>query len=226
MLNLRDKIRGYHGDVGEHDRSRSWEHCYRYFHKKTPEAIAEDRDHAALQLGFYLASWGMYRGSGFLLQYDYTINLGVVNRLFTPEFSELWGRGQEFGGGDNDEALVPTIVEVCKAVREAYSCFGQASDILVTKVILGTLGCLPAFDTYFEKGFKHERYKYSQLDAKVIEQLLRFCGDNLNDLREEQARIESKFQLRYPLMKLVDMCFHQIGFELDTKRGAGSFVGH
>jgi len=93
----------------------------------------------------------MYRGSGFLLQYDYTIHLGVVNRLFTPEFSELWGRGQEFGGGDNDEALVPTIVEVCKAVREAYSCFGQASDILVTKVILGTLGCLPAFDTYFEK---------------------------------------------------------------------------
>jgi len=85
----------------------------------------------------------MYRGSGFLLQYDYTIHLGVVNRLFTPEFSELWGRGQEFGGGDNDEALVPTIVEVCKAVREAYSCFGQASDILVTKVILGTLDVCP-----------------------------------------------------------------------------------
>jgi len=29
VLNLRDKIRGYHGDVGEHDRSRSWEHCYK-----------------------------------------------------------------------------------------------------------------------------------------------------------------------------------------------------
>jgi hypothetical protein len=29
----------------------------------------------------------------------------------------------------------------------------QEPDILVTKVLLGTMGCIPAFDTYFKKGF-------------------------------------------------------------------------
>ena len=35
---------------------------------------------AALELGFYLASWGMYRPSGFLLKRTYTIHETVVER--------------------------------------------------------------------------------------------------------------------------------------------------
>jgi hypothetical protein len=50
----------------------------------SPKGISGDRDHAALQLGFYLASWGMYGGSSFLLQYDYTVigalSSGRLNR--------------------------------------------------------------------------------------------------------------------------------------------------
>jgi hypothetical protein len=65
--------------------------------------VAADRDHAALQLGFYLASWGMYRGSGFLLQHAYTIHLGVIDQLVAPQFSVLWE--QEFGAGDDDSKL-------------------------------------------------------------------------------------------------------------------------
>ena len=38
-------------------------------------------DEAALQLGFYLASWGMYRGSSFLLRRTYTVHEEVVERL-------------------------------------------------------------------------------------------------------------------------------------------------
>jgi hypothetical protein len=204
VLDLGDKIKGYLRDVPENDRSRSWEHCYGYFHKTTLEAIARDRHHAALQLGFYLASWGMYRPSlgSFLWKYDYTVHLGVVDRLVTPEFSDLWAR--EFGGGGEDETLVPTIGAACEAVREAYSPVGKATDILVTKVILGTLGCLPAFDDYFEKGFKNTRFKYSKVDSKVIEELLRFSQDNFADLRAEQLKIENTCCTRYPFMKLVD----------------------
>jgi hypothetical protein len=65
--------------TGAHHRYRSWEHCYRYFHRSIPEAIAVDHDHAALQLGFYLASWGMCRGSGFLLQDTTQLILELLN---------------------------------------------------------------------------------------------------------------------------------------------------
>src|ERR1700724_165165 len=67
-VDIAEKIKAYHGVRGPHDRDRSWEHCYRYFRSADASTIRKDHDQAALQLGFYLASWGMYRGSSFLLQ--------------------------------------------------------------------------------------------------------------------------------------------------------------
>ena len=219
-MTIHEKIDTYYGGmIGAHHRYRSWEHCYRYFRRSTPETIAEDRDHAALQLGFYLASWGMYRGSSFLLQHAYTAHLGIIDQLIEPRFSILWER--EFGTSDNDLVLVPIILDLIDAIREAYRPFApsaesrQASDTLVTKVILGTFGCLPACDRYFIDGFKTASFRYSYLNAKFVERVLHFCGGNLPELREVQERIERAGGMRYPVMKLVDMYFWQIGFELD-----------
>jgi hypothetical protein len=204
------EIQAYYGGMtGAHHRYRSWEHCYRYFHKSTPEHVAADHDHAALQLAFYLASWGMYRGSSFLLQHDYTIHLAVIDQLVAPQFCVLWE--QEFGAGDNDSKLVPIILEAVAAVRKAYRPFAP-SDTLVTKVLLGTFGCLPACDQYFKSGFKSAGFQYSYLNAGFIERVLCFCKANFAALREEQQTIETASGICYPLMKLIDMYFWQIGF--------------
>ena len=54
-LAIHEKVEAYYGSItGEHHRYRSWEHCYKYFHRSTREEIAVDRDHDALQLGFEL----------------------------------------------------------------------------------------------------------------------------------------------------------------------------
>lgn len=103
-MSISETIGAFLGTMSEHHRYRSWEHCYRYFHKFTSIEIAEDREHAALQLGFYLASWGMYRGSSFLLQCDYTVHLAVIDKLLEPQFAVLWT--QEFGQGHDDKGLV------------------------------------------------------------------------------------------------------------------------
>ena len=206
----------------EHHRYRSWEHCYNYFRQSTPEQIAANRDQAALQLGFYLASWGMYRGSSFLLQHAYTAHLGVIAQLAAPRFAMLWT--QEFGACDDDSRHVPIIIDLVHAVREAYRPFAppaesrQASDTLVTKVILGTMGCLPACDRYFITGFKSAGFRYSCLDHNFLKRVLQFCADNRRALREQQVSIEQSGGIRYPIMKLVDMYFWQIGSELG--RGA------
>lgn len=57
---IHEKISAYFGEVvGDPDhRYRSWEHCYRFFRDAMPSGIAVQRQSAALQLGFYLASWG------------------------------------------------------------------------------------------------------------------------------------------------------------------------
>lgn len=220
---IREKVRAFLDTMGEHHRYRSWEHCYGYFHKFTPKEIAGSRELGALQLGFYLASWGMYRGSSFLLQYDYTVHLGVIDQLVAPQFAVLWE--QEFGASNDDSRLVGIIVDAVNAVREAYRPFApaaesrQASETLVTKVILGTFGCLPACDRYFIEGFRHEKFKYYCVNQSFVERVLGFCRDNLDVLLEEQSRIASIGGTHYPLMKLVDMHFWQIGYELDLKLG-------
>lgn len=84
---------------------------------------------------------------------------------------------------------------------------GVATDTLVTKIILGTLGCLPAVDRFFIDGFKKSGNKYSYLNALLVKRMILFCSDCGSALRVEQNRIERLSGIRYPVMKLADMYF-------------------
>ena len=48
-------------------------------------------DYLSLQLAFYLASWGMYRGSSFLLQKDYRVHIPVVREILRNKYDSLAG---------------------------------------------------------------------------------------------------------------------------------------
>ena len=72
----------------ENGRYRSWEHCYSRFIKARGSNDV-DYDYLSLQLAFYLASWGMYRGSSFLLQKDYKVHIPVVKELLSEKYDVL-----------------------------------------------------------------------------------------------------------------------------------------
>jgi hypothetical protein len=194
-------------------RSHSWQHCYSFFQNAGQAGLSTQRDHAALHLGFYLASWGMYRGSSFLLKHSYTVHREIVDLLITPQSAPLW---------DNDVVLeenaqrVQAIVEVADAIKTTYHRFGKASDTLVTKILLGTTACIPACDRYFISGFRDAGFKYSSVNHQFINLVFRFCQDNEAELRSEQLRIQREHQADYPIMKLVDMYFN----------GRGCNIGH
>jgi hypothetical protein len=196
-------------------RFRSWEHCYDFFQQHKCD-ISSQCNLAALHLGFYLASWGMYRGSSFLLRkYDYTIHRRVIDYLTLPKYSVLWDK--HLGSETCHEQLVPIVLNVIDDVREAYKP-EQPSDILVTKVILGTIGCLPACDEYFKGGFKKKGFKYTRTNGQpnqhFIKQVFGFCREHVGKLIAVQEKINKERRKSYPLMKLVDMYFYQIGYEL------------
>jgi len=222
-MSIHKNIQAYWADSSdEHHRYRSWEHCYGYFRSARPEGLVDNRDHAALQLAFYLASWGMYRGSSFLLRHTYTVHRGVIDLIAQPCFTALWEA--DFGANHNDGQFMPTIRELTDGIKKAYRPFApaigsaQPTDTLITKVVLGTFGCLPACDRYFINGLKSEGFKYTCLNDKFVDRIRRFCRANLAELRKEQALILKTSRMRYPLMKLVDMHFWQIGYEQDTKK--------
>jgi hypothetical protein len=197
-----------------HHRYRSWEHCYGFFKSRTPQVLAAEKDAAALHLGFYLASWGMYRGSAFLLQRAYTVHVGVINALLLPQFSRLWVT--EIGVDPPDAELVDTILALVDAVKVAYLPFGAASDTLATKVILGTVASLPAVDRFFVNGFRRTGRQYSRLNRRFVERIIQFSNENSATLRAEQSRIETAGNVYYPLMKLTDMYFWQVGFDASS----------
>lgn len=74
----------------ENGRYRSWEHCYSHFIKARGSKEV-DYDYLSLQLAFYLASWGMYRGSAFLLQKEYKVHIPVVKELLNEKYDALAG---------------------------------------------------------------------------------------------------------------------------------------
>jgi hypothetical protein len=204
-----------------HHRFRSWEHCHRFFSARTSDAVLNDKDTAALHLAFYLASWGMYRGSSFLLRQTYTVHVRVIARLSSPRFSDLWQR--DVGADASDVSLAPLILEAVHTVKDAYNP-ASVTNTLATKVLLGTMACLPACDRFFIDGFRVSGRQYSNLNRRFVERIIGFCLDHGDALREEQARIERAEGVHYPLMKLVDMYFWQIGFEAAPAKATSSGV--
>ena len=127
------------------------------------------------------------------------------------QFAPLWEN--EIGSRAVHKSLTTLILEIRNAVRHAYEPFGIATDTLVTKVLLGTVGCLPALDRYFIAGFRLAGFEYSVLNDRFVDRILKFCFDNAEVLYAEQARIQVSTGVRYPLMKLADMAFFQNGYD-------------
>jgi hypothetical protein len=212
-MKIESRIQSYFGELenDKHHRYRSWEHCYQFFQSSDSSELRKHPELGALQLGFYLASWGMYRGRSFLLQRAYTAHIGAVICLTDHKWSTLWKT--EFGANADDQERVNQVVSLAYGLRESYAEFGTPTDILVTKIMLGTIGCTPACGRYFIAGFKSEEGSYSYFNQRFMTQVLGFCRNNLTKLRRSQTMIAKSVGTRYPLMKLIDMYFFQGGLD-------------
>lgn len=130
-------------------RSRSWDYCYNYF-QDHPEPT-QDLERSCLQLGYYLASWGMLRGSTYLFaetnMHHYAKAVRVIENL-----------NPTMRGIDADSFLDPSVrAKIIDAYAELWPKLvppGVAHVTLVGKVMLGVWGCLPSFDTYLSAGLR------------------------------------------------------------------------
>ena len=202
----------------ENGRSRSWEHCYRVFRDARTDP-SPDYDYLSLHLAFYLASWGMYRGSSFLLQKDYKVLVPIVEKILKPEYDCLFGLACTDVRNSDVRAqlmeLYKDIADYFDPIREEVK--GRVvkfpvSQVLITKILLGTLGCVPAYDTFFGIGAEYLGLEEKDYNEDSLLELAAFYEAH-NDRLEEVRRGFEGDGLTYPQMKLLDMGFWQIGFE-------------
>lgn len=212
--NLKDKPQG-----SDH----SWEHCYLSF-RRACESGKYDADELSLNLAFYLASYGMYRGSSFLLKRDYTVHKPVVCELMKEDYrplrdikcSELLKEEHQ----DRLEKLKKFMIDYYTPIRdkvrkeeEKKAAAAPLSEILITKILLGTLGCVPAYDRYFIAGLKYGGFNSFTCNKKSLSELAVFYIQN-NKKLENIRKNTIADGVPYPQMKILDMGFWQIGFDL------------
>ena len=207
--------------ANENGRSRSWEHCYRAFRDARTDP-SPDYDYLSLHLAFYLASWGMYRGSSFLLQKDYKVLSPIVEEILKPEYDCLFGLAcadlRESEVQDSLEKLHKYIAKHFRPIRNEVAGRAVASSVspvLITKILMGTLGCVPAYDRFFEEGAKYLGLEKKSYNKDSLLELAAFYEAH-NDRLEEARRGMQTDDLIYPQMKLLDMGLWQIGFERDA----------
>ena len=94
----------------------------------------------------------------------------------------------------------------------------KLSDTLITKVLMGALGCVPAYDRYFIMGVKHQNVTTGLYNMKSLLKLVDFYEENKTQLEATRKTLTVE-GLPYPQMKMLDMGFWQIGFELDSNKG-------
>ena len=208
--------------ANENGRSRSWEHCYRVFRDARTDP-SPDYDYLSLHLAFYLASWGMYRGSCFILQKDYKVHTPIVEEILKPEYDCLFGLACADVRNDDVQTQLTNVyndiandfgpVRNQVAGREVPS---PVSPVLITKILMGTLGCVPAYDRFFGIGAKYLGLEKDTYQEKSLRELVDFYEAH-NDRLEEARRGMQTDDLTYPQMKLLDMGFWQIGFEKEAK---------
>lgn len=94
----------------------------------------------------------------------------------------------------------------------------KLSDTFVTKVLLGVFGCTPAYDRYFRISVKNCGICSSTFSRSSLKNLYSYYElyyDNFEELRHQFIR-ENVY---YTPMKMIDMCFWQLGYDLDKENG-------
>ena len=208
----------FYKDLEEYSngRNHSWEYCYKAFSDARNNNDA-NYDYLSLQLAFYLASWGMYRGSSFLLKNDYKVHVPVVEEILDCKYNCLHGIDckdfEENFAWNLIEELVEAIKQHYRGVRQRVigeDVKSDISDILITKILLGTVGCVPAYDTYFCKGLKDQGIASTVFGKDSLLELVSIYKE-YKDAFESIRNRYTFYGCKYPHMKILDMSFWTIG---------------
>jgi len=202
-------------------RYRSWEHCFTIFNDaRECELTKELKDYLCIHLAFYLASWGMYRGSSFLLQKDYRIHIPIIEAIMDAQYAPLWEiKVKNYHHKENLDLLF----RLCKQIQGIYNPIrlslpektpkSDLSNTLITKVLMGCMGCIPAYDRYFISGALSTKVTTQNFNSQSIMKLVCFYEQYYDVFETSRAKMHVG-GYEYPQMKILDMCMWNIGYSL------------
>ena len=191
-------------------RYASFDYCYNYFHQSSSDALLKNMEKSCLVIGFYLASWGMLRGSSFLLEQSAKYYERLIEYIAKSD-PEIWNIDIDSYNKDN----IDIICTIYKEVRGIIIQKGKSHLRIVTKIMLGVFGIIPAFDTYFGNTFR-DMFKnecgFRSVNNKSLNCIQQFYEHNKNDIDYLSSQIfitdfitGEKTSINYTKAKIIDM---------------------
>jgi len=191
------------------ERYTSFDYCYNYF-RQSPEKLLEDMEKSCLVLGFYLASWGMLRGSSFLLNKSIKYYEPLVKYISEVDRT-LW----DIDVDNYNDTNIDKIIKTYNDIKIILVKNNEAHLTLVTKIMLGVFGIVPAYDSYFCKSFR-DIFKgecaFRVMNKKSLECIRDFYIDNKVDIDKASNELFVKdftsfrnTNFNYTKAKIIDM---------------------
>jgi len=199
------------------DRYTSFDYCYNYFIET--KDLNYDMEKSCLTLGFYLASWGMLRGSSFLLQKSVKHFQPTIEYISTLDKS-VWIIDVDSYNEEN----INTILEIYQNIKERLILNGNLHLTLITKILLGVFGFIPAYDQYFcntfRNIFKDRNSRFRSVNRKSLNLIKEFYYNNRNvidKLSNETYTTDflkgQKTNIKYTKAKIIDMYGFSVGLK-------------
>jgi len=214
------------GDISH--RFSSYDFCYNYFQKfkNTPKKLYsnENIEMSCLHLMNFLASWGMLRGSSDLLWKSLGFYKGIIKII--SKYPDLWKVDLD----NYNEKNIERMKEFYNDVKDYFKKENKDTKVsvtLITKILMGVYGCVPAVDDLFSKGVKKKSYKLGS--KKNFENILW----NIKDIYSEHKEVidkkskevttisfhtEKHTNIHYKKSKILDMIFWWEGYKLDKNK--------
>ncbi len=190
------------------DRYTSFDYCYNCF--RTTNDITQDIEKSCLVLGFYLASWGMFRGSSFLHQKSVKHFEPTIRYIATLDKS-VW----DIDADNYDEKNIQTIIKIYKDIKFCLINKDNSDLTLITKILLGVFGFIPAFDNYFCNSFRaisDGQCGFRKVNVKSLSFIKTFYESNKTTIDRLSAETFTtdfmtgqKTTINYPRAKIIDM---------------------
>ncbi|TSA87593.1 hypothetical protein FNU79_03705 [Deinococcus detaillensis] len=220
--NLKKFLTGEKKDEGllPTERYASFDYCYNYFQsfrrrgKLSKLTSDKNLEQSCLQIAFYLASWGMLRGSTELLKMSSRHYVSLIELISnTPK--DLWDIDIDKYNPESIEKLLKLSEDIKSVIKSRR----EASDTLSTKIMLGVFGNIPAFDSYFITGFG-----VWSLNEKSLTEVGTFYSEHTDSFERKIPTVEfnpkSESSRFYTKAKLMDMIFFTEGLKIAEKKEA------
>ena len=213
-------VNKYRTNFKPESRYTSFDYCYNYF--LTTVDLTKDIEKSCLTLGFYLASWGMYRGSSFLLQKSVKFLEPTIKHIAKLD-KNLW----KIDVDRYDNRTIKKIIQIYNDLKSILILNGNADLTLITKILLGVFGSIPAFDNYFCGTFRNiynGKCGFRRVNENSLNRIKDFYDNNkeiIDKLANETFTIDfhsgTHTNIKYTKAKIIDMYGFTLGLKKSTK---------